>query len=279
MNKHLQFLLISIFLLLAFFWPAVSYSQTSSTFDSAYQEYSLGIEGYNKAHGEYVLARSQYIKFQTLTSKNNAKDATLVMLQTRDEVLITYIKTLKEKLKDTKGIPDATREASLVRLDNEMNWFTDHKDKLTSAGSLEDLVADSDEASKKYETMDPLIYEILTIIASGKINGFRDRLNDNFTQVREKVNNIREEEDDKYKFSTRKLEVIDRWIFETENRITRSQEKQAESEVFVEQLAGLDKKGSTQYGKAVAKLGESQQYLREASLFVREIIREIKTAE
>lgn len=279
MKKYLAIfpIVLIIFFLLSLTVYNRSYGATP--FDNAYQEYSLEVEEYRKAHDEYVLARSQYLKFGTLTSTNNAKDAAIVMLQTRDDVVISYFKAVKEKAAETRGIPDATRDALNIRIDEETNWFSDHRGRLSSAGSLDDIVKDSDEASMRFESVEPLIYEALSDVASGKISRFRERLNETFSSVSTKVGEIREEERDKFAFSTRKLELIDRWIFETENRITRSEEKQAEAEAKIMEFSGEKKRNVPIYNEVLSTLAESQQYLNEASLFVKEIIREIKTAE
>ena len=279
MKKYLAIfpIVLIIFFLLSLTVYNRSYGATP--FDNAYQEYSLEVEEYHNAHDEYVLARSQYLKFGTLTSTNNAKDAAIAMLQARDDVVISYFKAVKEKAAETQGIPDATRDALNIRIDEETNWFSDHRGHLSSAGSLDDIVTDSDEASMRFESAEPLIYEALSDVASGKISRFRERLNEIFSSVSTKVGEIREEERDEFAFSTRKLEIIDRWIFETENRITRSEEKQAEADAKIMEFSVENKRNASSHIEVLSTLGESQQYLKEASLFVKEIIREIKTAE
>lgn len=279
MKKYLAIFPIVLIIFFLLSLTAYNRSYGATPFDNAYQEYSLEVEEYRNAHDEYVLARSQYLKFRTLTSTNNAKDAAIVMLQARDDVVISYFKAVKEKAAETQGIPDATRDALNIRIDEETIWFSDHRGRSSSAGSLDDIVKDSDEAKKRFESVDSLIYEVLSDVASGKISRFRERLNESFSSVSTKVGEIREEERDEFSFSTRKLELIDRWIFETENRITRSEQKQAEADEKITEFSGEKKKNAPTHNEVLSILGESQQYLKEASLFVKEIIREIKTAE
>ncbi|MFV1917361.1 MAG: hypothetical protein ACC618_02705 [Patescibacteria group bacterium] len=270
---------ITLFLGTFVYVPTTSYSQSFSSYSQAFEDYSLAVEGYKRVHDDYVLARSQFLRFQTLTSQNNAKEATAKLLEKRDDVIIKYLTALKEKITDTEGVPDATREGLFFRIDEEISWFSDHMGRVSSAGSLDDLVLDSNEAKKRFEQADSLIYESLSLISVGRLNNFRDRLEATFSQLREKVNQIRDEDRSEYKFSTRKLERIDRWIFETENRITRSNEKQQEVDKLMVRFGEQRKNNSGLYNSVLVGLGESQQYLEEASLFVKEIIREIETAE
>ena len=279
MRKHLFTLTFVAVLTIYFLSSQVIYSQGPTEFDRLYQEYSIKVEEYRRAHDEYILARSQYLKFKTLTSQNTAKEKTAVFLEARDEVVISYIRALKERLKETQGVPDATRDGINVRLDSEISWFSDHKGRISGAGSLDDLVSDSDEAKKRYEQIEPLLYEALSIISSGKVNRFRERLDETFSSVSQKVTQIREEDREEFKFDTRKLEIIDRWIFDTEGRIIRSQEKQVEADLLISKFPSLKKKGASNYNEVLEVLAESQQYLKEATLFVKEIIREIKTED
>lgn len=284
MKKGLLSFTVLIFLVLCLTSIKIVFSQDSGTkFNQAHREYSLSAEDYRASHDEYVLARSQYLKFKTLTAENNAKEATIRMLETRDEVAEKYLSVLKMRIEEIEGVPDATREALFLRIDEERTWFSEHKERLPSAGSLEDLVSDSDEAKGRFEAADPLIYEGLSVISSGRVNNFRARLKNIFSSVRDKINKIKEEERSEYKFSTRKIQIIERWIFETEGRISRSEEKQVEADSLISEISGKSggrgKSSVGTYSQVLSKLGESQQYLKEASLYVIEIIREIKTAE
>lgn len=267
------------FLVNLFFYFVVPSEISSQTdFANAYKEYTLRVESYKVAHDEYILARSQYLKFKTLTSENNAKEATIRMLEARDEVLIKYLVALKVRIDEIKGTSNETRESLFLRLDEEMKWFLDHKDHLSSAGTLDDLVSDSDKAKKRFESIDPLIYEALSTISSGRLNNLKERLNNIFSDVRNKINEIKEEEREEYKFSTRKIQIIERWISETESRIARGEEKRAEAKTLISGITGKGK-SVDRYNEVLTKLNEGQQYFREASLNVVEIISEIKTAE
>ena len=274
------FLLFGVILIIGLgVFAGNAYTQGPTEYDRLYQEYSLKVEEYRRSRDEYILARSQYLKFKTLTSQNTAKEKTITFLQARDEVVVSYIKTVIEKLKKTQGIPDATRDAVINRLNDEVNWFSDHKGRVSAAGSLEDLVSDSDEAKKRYELIGPQFFEALSVVSSGRVNRFRERLDDTFASVKDKVTEIREEDREEYKFETRKLEIIDRWIFDTEGRIIRSQEKLVEADGLIAGFTSPKTRGASNYNEVLEVLGESQQYLKEASLFVKEIIREIKTED
>ncbi len=266
-----------VFLILA---PKVlSQGLPGPEFNKVFGQYSQKLEDYRNAHDDYLLARSQYLKFKTLTAQNNAKVATLTMLQARDDVVIYYLRSLVERVKEIEGMDGDTRKDLLSRIDGEISWFSEHKGKLSSAGSLEDLVSDSDKAKEQHRSIEPLIYEALAEIPNARVSHFRERLNKIFSTTADKVNTIKSEERLEYKFSTRKIQVIDRWIFETENMIGRSEEKQNEAKDEISEASSRGRGDEKTLNQVLQILGESQQYLKEASSFVKEIIREIMTAE
>lgn len=275
-RQQLFSIIISSFLLIFLLFNPV-YVSSQADFREAYNLYSLSIEEYKKTHDNYVLTREQYLSFKTLQAETNAREATAKMLQARNDVVIEYFKTLKAKIAKTPGISDEDANDLNTRSDIEIAWYEDHKSRVPSAGTLEDLISDSEEASNRFEGNEPLVYEILSTISLGKVVNFRERINELFSSIKDKTVEIREEGRNEYKFSAEKLQDIDRWVFETEGRITRSQEKQQDSEEAISQIGEKQINDKAQYSRVLSSLGESHQYLKEASSFLGEVIREIKT--
>lgn len=273
------FILLCLSLSLIFVSRVYAQELEESEFRKVYREYTLSVERYKKAHENYVLARSQYLKFNTLQSKTNARNATLAMLEARDEVAISYLDALKAKLEETPGISVDALDALYFRIDEEVAWFSDHKARLSSAATPEDLVDDSDQARDRYKSITPLFYEILSTISSGKLESFRVRFAEVFNAIKDKVNEIREEEREGYSFSSNKLQIIDRWIFETENRVSRAEGKKIEAGQLMDEIGEKRKDNRSIYERVLVKQGESLLYLKEASSFLKEMVREIKTAE
>ncbi|OGM22263.1 hypothetical protein A2863_02865 [Candidatus Woesebacteria bacterium RIFCSPHIGHO2_01_FULL_38_9b] len=254
-------------------------TKAEDEFDNVYETYLDDIDTYDKAHNEYIFRRSQYLNFKTLKSQQEAQGATLVMLQTRDQVAISYLRALDVRLNNAIGVPQARHEGLNIRINEEVGWFLEHKDGMSSAGTLDDLVKESNLASNHYNLIQPLFYEVLAVISQGRIYYYNDRTDEMLSRVRGKVEQIRGEERDEYRFSSEKQQVLDRWMFESEGRFSRSKEKQVEVDAIV--LDFIRKRGSllTNYNSVVSKLGEAQLFLKESNTFILEIIREIKTAE
>ena len=276
---------LASFIIFMFTTLTLIYSQTDSPtpdqseFEIAYDTYKNDVETYEKANNEYIFRRSQYLSFKTLKSQQEAHAATLSMLQARDQVNVSYMEALKKRLAETIGVPQARGEGLTIRLDEEIAFFETHKDDLSSSGTLEDLVKESNIAFKRYSTIEPLFYEVLAVVSQSKISDYTKRTDEMFNRVRAKVEMIRNEERDEYRFSSEKQQRLDRWLFESESRIIRSKEKQTEIDILIYDFAR--KRGSllTNYNSVVGKLGETQLLLKESNTFLLEIMREIKTAE
>jgi hypothetical protein len=247
---------------------------------SVYADYTKIIDEYTKLHDDFIVKRAQYLRFKTLKSQEEAQASTLSMLQKRDDVVVSYLKVLQSRIEEAVGVTDSRRDALNFRINGEIQWFTEHREILTSAASLSDLVKDSTKAELRFDSVISLAYEVLANTSYGHIVDFQERVKDLQGNLKMKVENIKSEERDEYKLSSDKLQVIDRWIFESDNRIVRGEERQGGAEISITDLnryTGTAVLGS--YNQTLTKLGESQLYYKEASSFMREVIREIKVQD
>jgi hypothetical protein len=253
--------------------PAVYAQDTAPTnFKEAFLQLNLRMEDYNKAHDEYVLRRSQYLRFKSLQSESDARAATADLLKKRDDVVIAYLVSLKLRMAETPGITSDQKSPLDIRIDEEIDFYKDHKANVPSAGSLTDLVEDSQKAQTRYKENEDLFFNTLFIVSNGKVSDFYTRLTESLTGIKAKVGLIREEQRDEYKLSQTKLDAIDRFIFESENKLVRAQEKQLEA---FKTTPG-QKYSADNYSERLRTLTDAQGYLREVSSFLKEVINQMK---
>jgi len=277
--------LLSFFVFaLLFFNTNTARSQTVSDlekeYENAFVEYQIAFDDYKNAREEYLLARSQYQRFQTLTSQNNARNATRAMLGSRDEVVVRYLESLRRKLLATETSEMEKKARLISQIDEEKNWFNGHKELLASASSLEDLIEDSNEAKARYDLMPAISYEVLSLSSYSRVVRLNERLESNFAETRILVNQIRDESRSEYRFDLEKLDRIDKWIFDTEAKIQRGNEKIQLSEESLNMFGSDQNRGSipaTSYQRIMNELTRSLQDMKDASLYTREIIKEVKT--
>ena len=287
--KHLLFVGLIIFGFLATFPEQVFSQETEVTpqpatvttlrSDKAYKLYIEAVANYESAHEIYLQRKSQYLRFGTLKSRQDAQEATEAMMQARDTVVISYFNALEEHLTNSTGVPEARIESLGLAFDAETQWFEEHKASITSATSLEDLVNKTKEAESRWKSDEGLMYEVLSTISYGKILDFSSRTNETFSALRQKIADIKQDEREEYVFSEKKFDILGRWVSEIEQRITQSKDVQLEAENKISEFATKKGRGLNSYNEVIATLGQAQTLLKEANTYMNEIIREIKTKE
>lgn len=243
-------------------------------FERAYQDYVFTLDVYNTAHSEYQLAKAQYEQAGTLVSQTKAEEATTKMLEARDDVVITYMTSVRMKLLEAEGVTDLTKNGLFTRIDAEVSWYKDHKGSLKSAGTLKDLAKDSDEAKDRFSLTQSIAYEALATVPFGKLSLMRSDANSILTATKNKIFEIRSNND-------KDTTIVERWAFEIENKITRSLDKEIEAQSLIPGFTVTTKNKNPDFAKnydsIIFTLDESRQFLRDATEFMKEIIHEIVT--
>jgi len=272
MIKRLPLVFISVLLL--FFSLAYVYAQETPEFDfnRAYQDYLHTYGQYREAHNQYITAKEQYLTYKTLTAKTLALEQTLDMLQKRDEAVRTYLTALRMKMAETTGISNYKQTTLYLKLDAEVSWYTEHREELTSAATLEDLVDTSEEAETRYKKTSVLIYQALGVILEGKENNIRNQIDEQVELIEDKISEILDKGD-------KDTTTAERWLLEAENKLTRSQEKLDEAMTILDSLKLSERDKEGKYHQSQRLIQESHLYLKEANSYLKELIREVKTAD
>ncbi len=267
----MRLLLVLVSLLLSLATHPVSAQDL--TFDRAYQDYLYNYDLYKKARDEYEVARLNYLSSMTLDSKSKAETATLKMLLARDDVVITHLTLLRKAISDTVGISDSDKGSFYSQIDTEVDWYKTHKQGLPSAATLENMVAESQKAKDRFKSVTELLmYNALGRRETGKLDGFRDRISKIIADINSKLGEIRQNGDK----STQKAE---RWLLETDLRVTRSSQKEDAAKVVLIKLKDIFGDRLSGFSDFQNLVIESNQFLKEANSYLKEVIKEIKTAD
>jgi hypothetical protein len=241
-------------------------------FEKAYQDYIFNYSEYEKLEDVYQLKRSEYLRYQTLSSKTEAETATRAMLKERDEVVITYLTALRTKIAEMEGIIE--KESKFSAIDDEVNWYKDHKNNLDGATSLEELVAMSDKVKDRYSDTETISYSSLNELSIGKLVLLRHPLSSLVNKTKDRVEIIKGSGD-------KETEFVQRWVIDAQNEITRSDKKVAMAREVISEIKPNDRMGKKRsiFLSAQDRLDESHQHLKEASRYLKEILLEIKTED
>lgn len=257
--------LISVLLfLLTLVWPINLAQAQSAEFSSSYSEFNSAYDAYQTAQAEFEIKRGQYIASKTVAATGEARNATYKLLQARDEAVVKYLSMIRKRLAEAVGVSTTDREIAFSNLDTEIAWFEDHQSNTSSAGSLEDMVDDSKEASDQYsKTTLRIIYKTLGQIAIGKELYLREKQASVVDELKVKLGDIRVD-------GEIDTDLFDRSIIDIANTINRSRGKNADATIL---LATFDKQANAKvYDDIVFRISEGVAYLKDANLSLREII-------
>lgn len=277
------FVISSLLILLMAVASQTVFSQDTQTSSSSlFNTYKEAQATYTTNHEAYLLARSQYLRFGTQKSKTDAIAATKAMLVSRDEVVIAYIKLLAFTLQDAKGVTEETRQELALELIQEEEFFIDHKQRISSAQTLEELVSDSDEAAVRFENDHKLFYKVMSYLSTARVSEYSRRFNLSRAELVEKVSQIKAETRDEYILDAEKLLLIDRWLLESENSVDRADQKLVES---INSIALLDDdrgqnnrfEFASQYNHTINLLQQTTSHFTQAIRFLDEVLQEITT--
>lgn len=276
MKRGCFYLLVLIAIAFVFFVLPAKFARSQTTtpapsdfnFDRALQDYSYNVDLYTKAFNDYLAARAKYISIGTLATGDDARIATIAMLQARDSVVATYLTTLRMKLKDSIGVSDSEKDSYYTRIDAEVAWYADHKDHIPSAQTLADLVADSNESKTHYAQTKYTTYATLLVMTKGKVDHYHDELTKNVSDLKDKIAEIHQKGD----MDTLTVEYA---MVDINNKVTRSEDKEAAAKDVVSSMTVANAEIS--YKNALTGFQESFFYLKDANSAALEVIRQIKT--
>lgn len=245
----------------------------SFDFNKAYADYVFNLDVYQKAHAEYVLARGQYLASKTVAAQQKAIDVTKTMLESRDMATSTYLTALRMRIKENTGLSDNDKNNLYAMIDPDVVWYADHKTRVASVESLNDLVSDSNEARDYYQkTTEPNVYKILTYNAVGKLTIFETIDKNAITDLDSKIVEIKGNGD-------KKTDTIDRAMLDSQNSLERALEKDTAALNVINDPKNASRDPNSTYNSAQDILSQSLGYIKSANNILIEVVRNIKTAD
>lgn len=139
------------------------------TFDKAYQDYLYTRTVYEQSFKDFEASKNAYLGNPTLSLKDEAKQKTLVMLRNRDQLMATYLTSIRTKISEFTSLDSDIKQSILGKIDTEISWYINHKSNYKDDDQSETLFSKSDEAKTQYENnTTELIREALFDITLGE---------------------------------------------------------------------------------------------------------------
>ncbi len=257
-----------LFLFLVFFVT----HDVRADYASDYQTYVNKGGLYQTAYSDYVRARLNYLSSQSLESQNKAMQATIAMLQARDGLMVSYLTAINTKIQTTKGMDTGVASSLSNQLNTEVTWYNAHSIKIPSAGNLQDLVSDSDEAKAEYNNLTvSIIYSSLVSLGIANNTYIRDELTSELSTLNAKIAEIKANQD-------KDTSTIERSVIDVQNKLSRSLAKDNTAKDLVNGIKPTDQQKSSIFQTAQSNLTDSNSYLKEANQQLLQIISQIKSA-
>jgi len=259
-----------ILIIVVFFLPAAVWASSTS----AYQEYLQEFDKYRTVLNDFKVARSEYLKFKTLTSQQTALEKTKQMLADRSQLLRSYLQFLNEKLNESKSM-DATNKALYQTLiKNEVTFLNNHTALMGSIGSIQDADGVSKQLSSHYTLLESSIYQTIVGLKFAELTALDTLYYDLFTKSNALI------EKNRSSYTAEKLSILDRWLLQIQNK--RDLFKQKTDEITKEnstlKSASLSEITAS-YQRILKSMSEARQYLSEGISFLQELTASMQYGE
>ncbi|MBI5465000.1 hypothetical protein HY946_00110 [Candidatus Gottesmanbacteria bacterium] len=238
----------------------ILYTPVFADFNQAYQDYLYQYDQYRISFTNFLTSKNRYLTYKTLISQNEALSATKTFLEARDQTITAYLQMLLER---------NPQESFRKLLEEEITFFSDHKNKIPAVGSLEDAVRISEMVEEHFPMVEVLARQVIANLLIGKVQTLENRLTSLEAGFEEKVNFAKTQDKD--------VTTLERWLLATRNKRLLARDKLDDASNLANKLAP---KKSTQiseeFGKIQVLIFEANQYLKEGAAYLKEIKEELK---
>lgn len=268
-NKFITCLILGIFLCTEVSGKIEVRAQT--TYERLRDDYWQAFDTYKLATDEYVQARSEYLKFKTLVSQTVAAEKTRVFLAARQEVMITYLKMIKERLEQSPELTEEELKIYLPYINQELDLLAAEKPKFAAAQDLNNLVKMSKATEQRYNLFVANGFKMQGLVISGKVRSLR--------KTGEELNQLTSEQTARLqKENLIDTTKIERWLLAVPERLALSRTIE---EAALLQFSTLKDKDSmpakeNKFNLLQSELRNATQYLKEAKSFMLQIIQDIR---
>lgn len=265
--KRLYLLLIAFCILLS----ATPIIAQDFNFGKALEDYLYNYNIYRNDYLKFTSARSEFLNYKTLTSENKAFEATKSMLQNRSLTMKTYLTALRMKLYEETAIINYNQNFYYIKLDDEVAFLDKNKEEYASAGNINDLLVTSKIFEERFLPEEKLAFQTLGQIDSGIETGIKNDINEIISSLETKIGQIKSTGED--------TTVEERWVLQAKEKIKRAEEKDREAYTLLTKIEDRDEDKLDQWN-AIQKIYEEEHlYYKEAVNYLKEIIREVKSAK
>lgn len=274
MKKNIAFIifLASCFLLASLCGRSGLPASIKADYNQSLSNYNTVYEKYLQDNQDFQKAKSTYLTYKTLSSQTEALNTSKKLLETRDDLLISYFTLLQDKINQTDGIYPYEKTVKTDLINSRLFFFNDHRQTIQAVLSLDDVVLKSKEIDSLSSDLKTEGQKTFGLIITAKVL-------DQLIQINSQIINL-ESLITKIKDNGKDVATLERWLLQIKNKVDITQQKISEAQNLFENLPVKDeiqRKGDFENAKSLTK--NANQYLKEAVFNIGETIKEIKTGD
>lgn len=225
------------------------------TFEQSYSVYAATYAAYRDTYAQFLKSKSSYLTYRTLTAQTEYLVTAKKLLETRDDVLITYIDLLFTRNVDP-NYNDILFEQKFKLLE--------HKAAIAAVATLKDAQRSFDQSLEKhYSVIQNLSRQIVGTIILAKVENTQEQLEAFEQQSSLLIEQLKQQGID--------VTTLERWLLQARDKRQLAQTNLTNARG---QIPGLTPGGS--FNKFQLTINSANQYLNEAGDFYTELLQEIK---
>lgn len=236
-----------------------------TTYEQLLDNYRAALDVYKQELEKYQFARSEYLKYQTPVSKDSATAATKDFLNARQQVLITYLRVMKERLEQSPELTEEELRSKIIYINNEIEFLENKQPFFNAAKDLETLIKLSNDIKKRYATFNNQAFQMKGLIIISKVRSLLKTGRELVTLTSEQVARIKKEGE---------IDTIDmeRWLLDAPRILILAEEKE---KAAVNNFNRHSANAKT-YGGLQTNLNKVIQNLKEINQLLLDIVRDIR---
>lgn len=98
-----------------------------------------GFGNYKAAYSQYTLARNQFAQYHTTSTRQNAISQTAQVLKARNQLIIEYLRFLRQRFADTTQVGNYAQNVIYLDLETQINWFLNWEKGIDNLESPQEL--------------------------------------------------------------------------------------------------------------------------------------------
>jgi hypothetical protein len=238
---------------------------------SSYNQYLSSYDSYREAFSQFRIAKNEYDKFQTLTSRQDAVLKATNFLVARDRLLISYLNYLSEKLNQSPSMTQTERQTYLTLIGNELTFLNSHVTLSEAVSSVNDALDVSDQLESHYAVLQVTVRQSIIAMTLSELEKYAEEIESLSNQINSfSVSN-------RNQFLSNTAALADRWQLSVSNKLRLFRQKTAQiKQKAIALEADSPKELEANTALITRSLGEAKADLTEAVSYLSELLDVLK---